>query len=115
MTCASCIALVDGDFEVFDSTIILEYIEERWPEPALLPALTRRVDEVFTAGRPRYLWRLGPEFGVDKNVRHLVERHARDRQQLVPAATRAVFTHLDQLHVAAVGLKNTTTGDTLCE
>lgn len=31
-------ALVDGDVSVYDSTIILEYIEDRWPEPALLPA-----------------------------------------------------------------------------
>src|SRR5437667_90364 len=31
-------ALVDGDTTVFDSTIILEYIEERWPRPALHPA-----------------------------------------------------------------------------
>ncbi len=31
-------ALVDGDLTIFDSTIILEYIADRWPEPALLPA-----------------------------------------------------------------------------
>jgi glutathione S-transferase len=31
-------ALVDGDVAVFDSTIILEYIEDRWPEPPLLPS-----------------------------------------------------------------------------
>jgi len=31
-------ALVDGDTKVFDSTIILEYIEDRWPKPPLLPA-----------------------------------------------------------------------------
>jgi len=31
-------ALVDGDVALFDSTIILEYIEDRFPEPALLPA-----------------------------------------------------------------------------
>jgi glutathione S-transferase len=31
-------ALVDGDVRVFDSTIILEYIEDKWPTPALLPA-----------------------------------------------------------------------------
>lgn len=31
-------ALVDGDAHVFDSTVILEYIEDRWPDPALLPA-----------------------------------------------------------------------------
>ncbi len=31
-------ALLDGDVSIFDSTIILEYIEEKWPEPPLLPA-----------------------------------------------------------------------------
>lgn len=31
-------ALVDGDFSVFDSTIILEYVEDKWPAPAMLPA-----------------------------------------------------------------------------
>ena len=30
-------ALVDGDTRVFDSTVILEYIEDRWPTPPLLP------------------------------------------------------------------------------
>ena len=29
--------LIDGDFAVFDSTVILEYIEDRWPTPPLLP------------------------------------------------------------------------------
>lgn len=29
--------LLDGDVAVFDSTIILEYLEDRWPTPALLP------------------------------------------------------------------------------
>lgn len=31
-------ALVDGDVAVFDSTIILEYVEDRFPAPPLLPA-----------------------------------------------------------------------------
>jgi len=31
-------ALVDGEVRVFDSTIILEYIEDKWPTPPLLPA-----------------------------------------------------------------------------
>jgi glutathione S-transferase len=31
-------ALVDGDTQVFDSTIILEYLEDAYPDPALLPA-----------------------------------------------------------------------------
>ena len=30
-------ALVDGNDTIFDSTIILEYIEDRWPKPPLLP------------------------------------------------------------------------------
>ena len=30
--------LLDGEVTLFDSTVILEYVEERWPEPALLPA-----------------------------------------------------------------------------
>jgi glutathione S-transferase/RNA polymerase-associated protein len=31
-------ALIDGDVRIFDSTVILEYVEDRWPEPPLLPA-----------------------------------------------------------------------------
>ena len=30
--------LVEGETRVFDSTVILEYLEDRWPEPAMLPA-----------------------------------------------------------------------------
>lgn len=30
--------LLDGDTAVFDSTIILEYVEEKWPTPPLMPA-----------------------------------------------------------------------------
>jgi stringent starvation protein A len=29
--------IVDGETRIFDSTIILEYIEEQWPDPPLLP------------------------------------------------------------------------------
>jgi glutathione S-transferase len=49
--------LIDGDVEVFDSTQIFEYLEDRWPEPPLWPrsiagrAEARRLelwsDEVF--------------------------------------------------------------------
>lgn len=58
--------LVDGDFQVFDSTVILEYIEEKWPDPALLPgtpaerARVRMIEDVMdtqyeqtTGGRSR--------------------------------------------------------------
>jgi glutathione S-transferase len=30
--------LVDGDLVVYDSTVILEYLEDRYPQPALYPA-----------------------------------------------------------------------------
>ncbi len=46
-------ALVDGDFSLFDSTIILEYLEDKWPQPALLPvgaaerARVRMIEEVM--------------------------------------------------------------------
>jgi glutathione S-transferase len=30
--------LIDGDVKIFDSTIILEYLEDKWPTPPLLPA-----------------------------------------------------------------------------
>jgi glutathione S-transferase len=30
--------LIDGDVKIFDSTIILEYLEDKWPEPRMLPA-----------------------------------------------------------------------------
>lgn len=29
--------LIDGAVTLFDSTVILEYLEDKWPEPALLP------------------------------------------------------------------------------
>jgi glutathione S-transferase len=44
--------LVDGPLEVFDSTIILEYLEDKFPKPAMLPtgaaerARVRMIEEV---------------------------------------------------------------------
>ena len=40
----------------------------------LLADLLHGVDRLYPAGRPAYLWRLGPEFGTDCNVRHLLQR-----------------------------------------
>ncbi len=34
-------ALVDGDFALYDSTVICEYVEDRWPTPRLYPADAR--------------------------------------------------------------------------
>ncbi|HLK10831.1 MAG TPA: glutathione S-transferase family protein [Candidatus Binatia bacterium] len=35
-------AIVDGDFALYDSTIICEYLEDRWPTPPLYPPDPRR-------------------------------------------------------------------------
>jgi glutathione S-transferase len=33
--------LVDGDFRCFDSTIIVDYLDEKWPDPPMLPSAPR--------------------------------------------------------------------------
>ena len=54
--------LVDGDVRVFDSTIIQDYIEERWPLPALLPhgaaarARVRMIEEVMDTQYEATVW-----------------------------------------------------------
>jgi glutathione S-transferase len=46
-------ALIDGDVKIFDSTIILEYLEDKWPNPPLLPvgpaqrARVRMIEDVM--------------------------------------------------------------------
>jgi len=56
--------LVDGETSIFDSTIILEYIEERWPSPALLPrspaerARMRMIEEVVDTQYDAVNWGL---------------------------------------------------------
>ncbi len=34
-------ALIDDSFAIFDSTVILEYLEDKWPKPAMLPTSPR--------------------------------------------------------------------------
>ena len=57
--------LVDGDFAVFDSTVILEYIEDRWPSPPLLPreaklrAKARMIEEAMDTHYEPINWGLG--------------------------------------------------------
>ncbi|MBO6634482.1 glutathione S-transferase family protein [Parvibaculum sp.] len=58
-------ALIDGDVYVFDSTIILEYLEDKWPEPAMLPATpaararVRMIEEVCDTHYEAINWGLG--------------------------------------------------------
>ncbi len=58
-------ALIDGELSVFDSTIILEYIEDKWPTPALLPktpaerAQARTIEEVMDTSFEPINWGMG--------------------------------------------------------
>jgi glutathione S-transferase/RNA polymerase-associated protein len=57
--------LIDGDVQLFDSTIILEYIEDKWPNPPLLPASAaerarvRMLEEVMDTHYEAINWGLG--------------------------------------------------------
>src|SRR5471032_1765590 len=57
--------LIDGAAQVFDSTIILEYIEDCYPTPALLPpspadrARVRMIEEVMDTHYEAINWGLG--------------------------------------------------------
>lgn len=58
-------ALIHGDVQIFDSTIILEYIEDVWPEPAMLPraaaerARVRMIEDVMDTHFEAITWGLG--------------------------------------------------------
>jgi glutathione S-transferase/RNA polymerase-associated protein len=57
--------LVDGPVHIFDSSIILEYIEDKWPSPALLPstaaerARVRMLEDVMDTHFEAITWGLG--------------------------------------------------------
>jgi glutathione S-transferase len=58
-------SLIDGDAAIFDSTIILEYIEDKWPEPTLLPkdplarAMARTIEDVMDTSFEPINWGMG--------------------------------------------------------
>lgn len=57
--------LIDGDTRVFDSTIILEYIEDRWPMPPMLPdtpaerARVRMLEDIMDTHYEPINWGIG--------------------------------------------------------
>ena len=57
--------LIDGDVTLFESTVILEYVEERWPDPPLLPrdpaarAFARITEEVCDTQYEAVNWGFG--------------------------------------------------------
>ncbi len=58
-------ALVDDGFAIFDSTVILEYLEDKWPTPSLLPgepqnrARVRMIEDVMDTQFEAINWGLG--------------------------------------------------------
>jgi glutathione S-transferase len=58
-------ALIHGETAVFDSTIILEYIEDLWPQPPMLPASAadrarvRMIEDVMDTQFEAISWGLG--------------------------------------------------------
>ena len=58
-------ALIDDGFPVFDSTIILEYIEDKWPTPSLFPksardrAIARTIEDVMDTFFEPINWGMG--------------------------------------------------------
>jgi glutathione S-transferase len=54
--------LIDGDVTIFDSTIIMEYLEDRWPTPPLLPptpaerARVRMIEDVCDTTYEAAVW-----------------------------------------------------------
>src|SRR5215471_20166773 len=58
-------ALIDGESRIFDSTIILEYLEDKFPSPPLLPrdpaarARARMIEDVCDTSYEAINWGLG--------------------------------------------------------
>ena len=83
--------LVDGATRIFDSTIILEYIEERWPDPPLLPrtpearAAARMTEDVCDTQYEAVTWGYGEVTTFGRAAGSLAEtlRSAAARQTAV--------------------------------
>ena len=71
--------LVDGETRIFDSTIILEYIEESWPEPPLLPrspaarAAARMIEDVCDTQYEAVTWGYGEVTAFSRATGELAE------------------------------------------
>ncbi len=72
--------LMADDDRIFESTIILEYIEDRWPQPALLPqtpggrAFARMTEEVCDSQYEAVNWGFGEILWFNRAQGELAER-----------------------------------------
>ena len=98
--------LIDGEVALYDSTVILEYLEDAYPEPPLMPSIPSRraacrlldvyADEVMIAPLRALMHRTGP--GAPE-AEDWTEREAQAR--MAEAAIDRQLAHLD----AALGGK----------
>jgi RNA polymerase-associated protein len=72
--------LIDDEAAIFDSTVILEYIEDRWPEPPLLPrtpaarAFARLTEDVCDTQYEAVNWGFGEILWFRRATGALAER-----------------------------------------
>ena len=90
-------ALIDGDVRIFDSTIILEYLEDKFPSPPLLPrepaarANARMIEELCDTLYEAINWGLG-EIGWFKRAEG---RLADDMKAKAASQTRQLLDWLE--------------------
>ena len=88
--------LVDGDLAVYDSTIIFEYLEERYPTPALYPRdpAGKATCRVMEAAADEILF--PPVWDLIREVFYKPDGSGRDGA-VVAAAKAAIAAHYDRL------------------
>ena len=90
------VLLLDDDTPIFDSTVIADYVEERWPEPALMPAdplaraRVRMIEEVCDSQYEAVNWGFGELLWFRRAAGETAER-------LRAAATRDTLVLQDWL------------------
>lgn len=105
-------ALVHGDTSIFDSTIILEYIEEVWPTPPMLPstpaakARVRMIEDIMDTQFEAITWGLG-ELNFFKraegDLKAQIESRARDQAAAFFAMLEARLGKADWFNGADFG------------
>ena len=90
-------AQIDGDVRIFDSTIILEYLEDRTPSPAMLPATpaarakVRMIEEVCDTHYEAINWGLG-EIAYFKRASGAKAKEMQDRASRQTAKLQSWLT-----------------------